>query len=106
MNVTEPERKEITKHCAGNDYCWRDSEEHEEEGRALIGKRIAENNAANVGRGVSGMLERIVERGNLNRAYKRVKRNKGAGGIDGMTVDELLEYIKNALEGNSSNLKK
>jgi len=40
------------------------------------------------------MLERIVERGNLNRAYKRVKKNNGAGGIDGMTADELLQYFK------------
>ncbi len=94
MNVTEPERKESTKHCGGNGCCQIDSAEHEGEGRALIGKRITENNAANVDRGVSGMLERIVERGNLNRAYKRVKRNKGAGGIDGMTVDELLQYLK------------
>ncbi len=94
MNVTEPERKESTKHCGGNGYCRIDSAEHEGEGRALIGKRIAENNATNADRGVSGMLERIVDRGNLKRAYKRVKRNKGAGGIDGMTVDELLQYLK------------
>lgn len=32
--------------------------------------------------------------GNLNRAYKRVKKNKGAGGVDGMGVDELLQYLK------------
>ncbi len=40
------------------------------------------------------MLARIVERGNLNRAYKRVKKNKGTGGIAGVTVDELLQYLK------------
>ena len=33
------------------------------------------------------LLERILSRENLNRAYKRVKANKGAPGIDGMTVE-------------------
>lgn len=40
------------------------------------------------------MLERILARDNLNEAYKKVKSNKGAGGIDGMSVDELLPYLK------------
>ena len=39
------------------------------------------------------MLERILERRNLNNAYKRVKRNHGAGGVDGMSVEELGEYL-------------
>lgn len=39
------------------------------------------------------MMEKICEPLNLNRAYKRVKANKGAAGVDGMTVDELLEWI-------------
>lgn len=34
----------------------------------------------------SDLLEAILDRNNLNRAYKRVKRNHGAAGIDGMTV--------------------
>lgn len=41
----------------------------------------------------SELMERVCERGNLNRAYKRVKANKGAPGIDGMTVGELGEWI-------------
>lgn len=94
MKVTKPEQKESTKH-RGDDGCRRaDSAEHEEEGGALIGQRITESNVTDADRGVSGMLERIVERANLNRAYKRVKKNKGAGGVDGMTVDELLEYLR------------
>lgn len=36
------------------------------------------------------LLEKILNRDNLNRAYKRVKSNKGAAGIDGMTVEEAL----------------
>ena len=41
-----------------------------------------------------GLLEKILERDNLNLAYKRVKANKGSHGVDGMTVDELLQYLK------------
>ena len=39
------------------------------------------------------LMERICERGNLNRAYKRVKANKGAPGVDGMTVEELGSWL-------------
>lgn len=94
MKVTEVERKESTKHCCGNGCLWRDSAEHEEETEAPIDKRIAQNNTADADRQANGLLEEIVSRGNLNRAYKRVKKNKGAGGVDGMKVDELLQYLK------------
>ncbi|WP_446898693.1 group II intron reverse transcriptase/maturase [Clostridium sp. LBM24168] len=40
------------------------------------------------------LLERIVDRNNLNQAFKRVRANKGSHGIDGMNVDELLQYLK------------
>ena len=40
------------------------------------------------------LLEKILSRDNLNLAYKRVKANKGASGIDDMKVDELLQYLK------------
>lgn len=40
------------------------------------------------------LLERILHRDNLNAAWKKVKDNKGAAGIDGMTVDEMLPYLK------------
>jgi group II intron reverse transcriptase/maturase len=39
------------------------------------------------------MLERILTRQNMNEAYKRVKQNRGAGGVDGMSVDKLGEYL-------------
>lgn len=44
--------------------------------------------------GASDLLEAILDRNNLNRAYKRVKRNHGAAGIDGMTVEENLPWLK------------
>lgn len=40
------------------------------------------------------LLEEILSKDNMNLAYKRVKANKGASGIDGMIVDELLQYLK------------
>lgn len=40
------------------------------------------------------LLEKILSRENMNIAFKRVKVNKGASGIDDMTVDELLQYLK------------
>ena len=39
------------------------------------------------------LMERVCSPLNLNRAYKRVKANKGAAGVDGMTVDDLMEWI-------------
>lgn len=41
----------------------------------------------------NGLLEKIIDRNNLNQAFKRVKANKGSHGIDGMKVDELLQYL-------------
>ncbi|MCJ7507870.1 MAG: group II intron reverse transcriptase/maturase [candidate division Zixibacteria bacterium] len=40
------------------------------------------------------LLEKILDRNNLNLAYKRVKANKGSHGVDEMTVDELLPFLK------------
>ncbi|MCP5013352.1 MAG: group II intron reverse transcriptase/maturase [Aestuariibacter sp.] len=42
----------------------------------------------------SSLLDRVLERNNLVRALKQVRRNKGAPGIDGMNVDELPDFLK------------
>ncbi|WP_453996620.1 group II intron reverse transcriptase/maturase [Bacillus nitroreducens] len=39
------------------------------------------------------LLDRILNRDNLNLAFKQVKKNKGAAGVDGMTVEELGAYM-------------
>lgn len=39
-------------------------------------------------------METIVERDNLRKALRQVKRNKGAPGIDAMSVDALAPYLK------------
>ena len=43
---------------------------------------------------MSEMLEKILSNENVEKAYKRVYANKGAGGVDGMTVDEALPWVK------------
>lgn len=41
------------------------------------------------------LLEEILTKENLNKAYKKVYQNKGASGVDGVTVYEIKEYIQN-----------
>ena len=72
-------------------YLQRDSAEHKEYAGAQRSFSLIweeKNNAQ------PRLLERILDKDNLNRAYKRVKANKGAAGIDGMTVEEMLPYLK------------
>jgi RNA-directed DNA polymerase len=40
------------------------------------------------------LMESILERNNMNRAVKRVIKNKGAPGVDGMTVRKIKRYLK------------
>jgi retron-type reverse transcriptase len=39
-------------------------------------------------------MELILRKDNLNKAFRKVKSNKGVGGIDGMQVDELLPFLR------------
>src|SRR3989338_5605073 len=43
--------------------------------------------------GTDRLMEEAVECGNVDRAIKRVRKNKGSPGTDGMTVDELAGYL-------------
>ena len=43
---------------------------------------------------MSELLEKILSKDNMNTAYKRVCANKGAEGVDEVTVEELGDYIK------------
>ena len=74
----------------GNAGCpQRDSAEHEEYvGAQNVGSQeVKEQDGAD-------LLERILARENLNRAYKRVKSNRGAPGIDGMSVEDALPWLR------------
>jgi len=42
----------------------------------------------------SNLMERICQPANLNRAYRRVKANKGAAGIDRLTINDLGSYLR------------
>ncbi|EUJ23005.1 group II intron reverse transcriptase/maturase, partial [Listeria cornellensis] len=44
--------------------------------------------------GVENLIDKLTHRDNLNLAYQKVVRNKGAAGIDGVTVEELLPYLR------------
>ncbi len=44
--------------------------------------------------GTSDLMEKVVSRRNLQVALKRVRKNKGSPGIDGMTVDELSDHLR------------
>ena len=43
---------------------------------------------------MSQLLEEILSRENMRLAYKKVKANKGASGIDGITIEEIDDYLK------------
>ncbi len=70
-------------------FLQRDSVEHEgyAEAYSADSRETHERDGAD-------LLEKVLDRDNLNRAYKRVKANKGAPGVDGMTVDEALPWLK------------
>ena len=54
---------------------------------------ITENNPANVNNLEGGLLEQILSPTNMNEAYKKVKSNHGNGGVDGMNVESLKDYL-------------
>jgi RNA-directed DNA polymerase len=49
---------------------------------------------ARSGNGDARLMERVVERGNVVVALKRVQKNKGSPGIDGMTVEALRAHLR------------
>ena len=42
----------------------------------------------------SNLLKKIIRKGNMYEAFKRVKKNKGSHGIDGLTIDELQSHLE------------
>ncbi len=92
MNVTKDGIKYRQLHI--EDYLQMVSAEQKEYAEVYDHTRIAENNNTVADFQTDKMLEKILTNDNLNIAYKKVKSNKGAGGVDGMNVDELLSFLK------------
>ena len=51
------------------------------------------------------LLEQILSNQNMNQAYKRVYRNKGTSGVDGITVGELKSYFREHKEEIRSQIR-
>ena len=81
----------MTENIENNGCSQRDSAEHEGYAKASrsFNRIWKERDSAQ-----PRLLEAILYKDNFNRAYKRVKANKGAPGIDGMTIEEALPYLK------------
>jgi len=92
MKVTNDGFKDRQLHI--EDYLQMAAAEQGEYAEVFIYQRIAENNHTITDFWTENLLELILRKDNLNKAYKKVKSNKGKGGIDGMQVDELLPYLK------------
>ena len=92
MNVTEGGFKDRQLHI--EDYLQMVSAEQKEYAEVSAHQRIAENNYIITDFQTDKLMEKILSNDNLNQAYKKVKSNKGAGGVDGMSVDELLSFLR------------
>ena len=96
MNVTKDGFKDRQLHI--EDYLQMVSAEQKEYAEVSAHQRIAENNDIITDFQTDNLMEQILHKDNLNKAYKKVKSNKGAGGVDGMSVDELLGFLKDNQE--------
>ena len=92
MNVTKDGFKDRQLHI--EDYLQMVSAEQKEYAEVFAHQRIAENNDIITDFQTDNLMEQILHKDNLNKAYKKVKSNKGAGGVDGMSVDELLGFLR------------
>jgi len=52
------------------------------------------------------MLEQILDRKNMNEAYRKVQANKGTSGVDDVTLDQLYDYIQENWETISQQIRK
>ena len=92
MNVTESGFKNRQLHM--EDYRQMVSAEQKEYAEVFDYSKITEKSGVITDYWTNNLLDLILRKENLNKAYKRVKANKGKGGIDDMQVDELLPFLK------------
>ena len=92
MNVTKQEYKGRKFH---KENCpQKVAAEQQEYAGVPASVRIAELNDIIADLPTDSLLKRIISRDNMNAAYFKVKSNRGAGGVDKMSVDELLPYLR------------
>ena len=99
MRVNESYRLKGGKQKISKDTCLQNTRAEPEGyagGQTFIW--ITENNLTNTDKPEYGLLEQILSPTNLNQAYKRVRSNKGSGGIDKMEVESLRDYLVNNKE--------
>lgn len=92
MNVTESRFENRQLHM--EDYLQMVSAEQKEYAEVFDYSKITEKSSVITDYWTDNLLDLILRKENLNKAYKQVKANKGSGGTDGMQVDELLPYLR------------
>ena len=55
---------------------------------------------------MSELLEKIPDKRSMNKAYKKVRANKGASGVDGMEIEELAGYIRKNCDSIREQIRK
>lgn len=76
------------------DYLLMVAAERQEQAEVYARQRIVGDDDAITDQWTDNLLELIIRRDNMNKAYLRVVRNKGSAGIDEMEVEKLLPYLR------------
>lgn len=92
MKVTESGFKDRQLHA--EDYLQMVSGEQKEYAEVFDYSKITEKSGVITSYWKNNLLDLILWKDNFDKAYKRVKKNKGKGGSDGMQVDEILSFHK------------
>ena len=92
MNATKQSHKGRKLHKG--DCPQKVAAEQREYAGVLRSVRIAETRDIIADLPADSLLKRIISRDNMNNAFLKVKSNRGAGGVDKMSVDELLPYLR------------
>jgi RNA-directed DNA polymerase len=92
--LNDAKKRTESRQLHNGGYLYEDRVELERSTGAHSNSSTCQNKENNDNEYEVKLLEKILEPGNLNLAYKRVKANKGSHGVDGMAVGELLSYLK------------
>ena len=90
MNLKDDKQQNIQIELDFSSALTGEAREAGREGTESSGTVNGTENPASTNR----LMEEVCERGNRREALRRVKANKGSPGVDGMTVDEIADYLK------------